>query len=349
MRSRLNMPICAAVLAAAMLLVCADTARAAATETFVPTTIHYPGSTSTAARGINNSGDVVGTFVCAAACINPQTGEISAAGTHGFLFQDGVYTRIDVPADGRTQTVARGIGVQGIIVGHYTAAGVQHGFAYFLGSYIYPIDVPAELFDHPDSPARHTLAVRISSQGDIVGCFHEDNIAMTTMHGFLLRRGTFSALSTPHHKGDTTSRDPDTMNNGVAATGEMVGYYSSSGVSYIANKTNAIATTFTFEGGLFTLAWDVNAGGEIVGVRGDNAADTVGVPVNPRGFLRTRDGVYRTLEVQGAAGTQVFGINDRHFIVGQYTDVSGTHGFVYRLNKRGHDDHDGRDEPDGDE
>jgi len=308
------------------------TARAAATETFVPTTIHYPGSTSTAARGINNGGDVVGTYVCAAACVNPLTGEISAAGTHGFLLQDSVYTRIDVPADGRTQTVARGIGVQGIVVGHYTAAGVQHGFAYFLGRYIYPIDVPAELFDHPDSPARHTLAVRISPQGDIVGCFHEDNMAMTTMHGFVLRSGTFTGLSTPHYPGDTTSRDPDTMNNGVAATGEMVGYYSSSGVSYIANRKNAIATTFTFEGGLFTLAWDVNAEGEIVGVRGDNAANTVGVPVNPRGFLRTRDGQYRTLEVQGAASTQVFGINDRHFIVGQYADVSGTHGFVYRLN-----------------
>ena len=332
MRSRFHMPTRAAVLAAAMLIVCMGTARAAATETFVPTTIHYPGSTSTAARGINNGGDVVGTYVCAAACINPLTGEISAAGTHGFLLQDSVYTRIDVPADGRTQTVARGIGVQGIVVGHYTAAGVQHGFAYFLGRYIYPIDVPAELFDHPDSPARHTLAVRISPQGDIVGCFHEDNMAMTTMHGFVLRSGTFTGLSTPHYPGDTTSRDPDTMNNGVAATGEMVGYYSSSGVSYIANRKNAIATTFTFEGGLFTLAWDVNAEGEIVGVRGDNAANTVGVPVNPRGFLRTRDGQYRTLEVQGAASTQVFGINDRHFIVGQYADVSGTHGFVYRLN-----------------
>jgi uncharacterized membrane protein len=332
MRSRFHMPTRAAVLAAAMLIVCMGTARAAATETFVPTTIHYPGSTSTAARGINNGGDVVGTYVCAAACVNPLTGEISAAGTHGFLLQDSVYTRIDVPADGRTQTVARGIGVQGIVVGHYTAAGVQHGFAYFLGRYIYPIDVPAELFDHPDSPARHTLAVRISPQGDIVGCFHEDNMAMTTMHGFVLRSGTFTGLSTPHYPGDTTSRDPDTMNNGVAATGEMVGYYSSSGVSYIANRKNAIATTFTFEGGLFTLAWDVNAEGEIVGVRGDNAANTVGVPVNPRGFLRTRDGQYRTLEVQGAASTQVFGINDRHFIVGQYADVSGTHGFVYRLN-----------------
>src|SRR6266850_3244895 len=345
MQSRFHVPTCAA-LAAAMLLVCVGTARAAATETFVPTTVHYPGSTSTAARGINNSGDIVGTYLCAAACINPLTGEMSAAGTHGFVLQDGVYTRIDVPADGRTATNARGIGEQGIIVGHYTVAGVQHGFAYFLGRYIYPIDAPADTFDHPDFPVRHTLPVRISARGDIVGCIHEDNMTMTTMHGFLLRRGTWTALSTPHSAGDTTSRDPDTMSNGVADAGEIVGFYFSSGVSYITNRNNAIATTFTFEGGLFTLAWDVNANSEIVGVRGDNAANSVGVPVNPRGFLRTRDGHYRTLEVQGAASTQVFGINDRRSIVGQYTDVTGTHGFVYRLkrNNQGDDDRDGRDE-----
>ncbi|PYR24832.1 MAG: hypothetical protein DMF92_21745, partial [Acidobacteria bacterium] len=101
-----------------MLLACAATASAATTETFVPTTVHYPGSTSTAARGINDSRDIVGTYFCAAPCVNPQTAEVSAAGTHGFLLQDGVYTRIDVPAEGRTATTARGIGEHGVIVGH---------------------------------------------------------------------------------------------------------------------------------------------------------------------------------------------------------------------------------------
>ena len=347
MQSRFHVPTCAAF-AAAMLLVCSGVARAATTETFVPTTIDYPGSTSTTARGINNNGDVVGTYVCATACINPLTGEISAAGTHGFLLQDGVYTRIDVPAAGRTQTIARGIGVQGIVVGHYTVAGVQHGFAYFLGRYIYPIDAPAETFDHPDFPVRHTLPVRISARGDIVGCIHEDGMTMTTMHGFLLRRGEWTTLSTPHFAGDTTSHDPDTMNNGVADAGNTVGFYLTAGVSYITNRNNAIATTFTFEGGLFTLAWDVNAEGEIVGVRGDNAANTVGVAVKPHGFLRTRDGHFRTLDVQGAMNTQVFGLSDCRSIVGQYTDATGTHGFVYRL-KRDDRGHDGRDEHDSDE
>src|SRR5712664_3807459 len=94
----------AVVLAVVMLLVCVSATWAAKTETFVPTTIQYPGSTSTAARGINNSGDIVGTYTCAVACINPVTGETSTPGTHGFLLQDGVYTRIDVP--GARATVA---------------------------------------------------------------------------------------------------------------------------------------------------------------------------------------------------------------------------------------------------
>src|SRR6266446_6292223 len=232
----------AAVLAVVMLLVCVSAAWAAKTETFVPTTIQYPGSTSTTARGINKSGDIVGTYVCAAACVNPMTGETSPPGTHGFLLQDGVYTRIDVP--GGTGTVARGISERGTIVGHYNVGAVTHGFAYFEGFYLNPIDVPAEDFDHPASPLRDTLPVRIASNGEIVG------------------------------------------------------FYLSSGVSYVA-KRNVIATTFTFEGNLFTLAWDVNARGDIVGVHGDNQANTVGAPVKPHGFLRTKDGEYRSLDVQG--------------------------------------------------
>src|SRR3989454_3486762 len=192
----------AAVLAVAMSLVSVSEAWAAKTETFVPTTIQYPGSTSTGARGINNKGDIVGTYVCAVACVNPVTGETSTPGTHGFLLQDGVYTRIDVP--GATATVTRGIGEQRMIVGQYAVGAVTHGFAYFAGSYLYPIDVPAEAFDHPGSPLRNTVAVRISPEGDIVGCFHEDGQTMTTMHGWLLHNGKLSVLVTPHSADDRT-------------------------------------------------------------------------------------------------------------------------------------------------
>ena len=315
------------------LLQTAGSVRAATTETFVPTMIDFPGASTTIARGINNSGDIVGTYLCSVSAGCTLTESAASAGSHGFLLQDGVYTRIDVP--GGTGTVARGISDQGIIIGHYNVSGVTHGFAYRDGEYTYLIDVPASLFDNPSSTARHTLPVRISPQGDIVGCFHEGNATMTTMHGWLLRNGTFTALATPHFAGDTTSRDPDTMNNGIAPTGEIVGFYISMGVSYFADS-NGIVNTFTFDGNRFTLAWDVNARGDIVGVVGDNQAETLGGPSNPRGFLRSKDGEYRALEVQGAAATQVFGINARREIVGQYTDGTGTHGFVYQVGRGNH-------------
>ena len=95
------------------------------------------------------------------------------------------------------------------------------------------------------------------------------------------------------------------------------------------------------------MGWDVNARGDIVGVHGDNQANTVGSPVHPHGFLRTKDGEYRTLDVQGAISTQVFGINVLRDIVGTYTDATGTHGFVYRLKLDDQrDDEDERDDRD---
>ena len=320
---------------AAVLLACAGSAWSVPTQIFTPTTINYPGSTSTAARGINDRGEIVGTYSCAAACINPVNGETSTAGGHGFLLKDGVYTRIDVP--GGIATVVRGISKQGIVVGHYNVGPVTHGFAYFGGRYVYPIDVPAELFDNPGSPLRDTLIVRISPTGDLVGCFHEDAQTMTTMHGWLLHKGRFTKLATPHSPGDNTSHDPDTMNNGIVPNGEIVGFYLSSGVSYIADE-DGIVTTFTFPDNRFTLAWDVNAQGDVVGVHGDNPAHTIGIPVPPSGFLRTQRGDYFDLKVQGATSTQVFGINSRRQIVGQFTDATGTHGFVYGLEGENRDD-----------
>ena len=111
-----------------VLLVGGGTTLSAVTiQPIVPAQVlDYPGATSTQARGINNPGDVVGTFVCAAPCTNPLTGELSTAGTHGFLLQNGVYSRIDVP--GASATIPRGISANGTVVGQYTAAGViDHG------------------------------------------------------------------------------------------------------------------------------------------------------------------------------------------------------------------------------
>jgi len=68
------------------------------------------GSNDAHANGINNAGDIVGTY-----------------GTHSYLEHNGVFTNIDVP--GATQTAATDINNAGQIVGVYwDAAGRGHGY-----------------------------------------------------------------------------------------------------------------------------------------------------------------------------------------------------------------------------
>ena len=53
------------VLSVLFLVAGVSTASVITPQAFVPTTINYPGATSTQARGINNPGEVVGTYTCA--------------------------------------------------------------------------------------------------------------------------------------------------------------------------------------------------------------------------------------------------------------------------------------------
>src|SRR5262249_14128948 len=157
-------------------------------------------------------------------------------------------------------------------------------------------------------------------------------LTMPTMHGWVKGLdGEFRALMTPHSPNDTTSRDPDTMNNGISATGEIVGIYLTMGLSYTADE-GGILTTFAVDDFYSTHAYGVNARGDVVGFFGTNPMGAQ--PVSPRGFLRTKKGNYQGYVIQGASVTQIWGINDSGDIVGQYTDGTGTHGFVYGVTDR---------------
>ena len=81
------------------------------------TTIDVPGSTSTYAFGINNSGQVVGIYDCG--------GGVEC----GYLLTGGTYSAIDVPGSSYTQ--ASGINNGGDVVGTYGCCGTrgtEYGF-----------------------------------------------------------------------------------------------------------------------------------------------------------------------------------------------------------------------------
>jgi uncharacterized membrane protein len=121
------------------------------------TTLNYPGALASKATGINNQGDVVGSYFAAGA-------------QHGFLLSGGVYTTVDPP--GALFPEAWGINDSGQIVGVYQSSfGVYHGYIKN-GSTYTPIDVPN---------ASDTQAYAISNDGRIVGVY-EDGAGL---HGFL--------------------------------------------------------------------------------------------------------------------------------------------------------------------
>jgi len=93
---------CASALAAVALVATASAAEAQ----YAYTKIMYPGSTWTEASGINDVGQVVGTYT--------DTAGIA----HGFLYQNGVYTKMDYP--GKAHNYAFGINDAGTIVGSFS-------------------------------------------------------------------------------------------------------------------------------------------------------------------------------------------------------------------------------------
>jgi hypothetical protein len=76
------------------------------------TQIHFPNSAGTIARGINDSGDVVGFYIVV------TNRSPFAIAVHAFVLSKGIYTSFDVP--GATGTIANGINEEGEIAGSYT-------------------------------------------------------------------------------------------------------------------------------------------------------------------------------------------------------------------------------------
>jgi probable HAF family extracellular repeat protein len=124
-----------------------------------------PGSTSTGAAGINNAGQIVGSY-------NDSTGR-----RHGFLDTSGVFTTLDFP--GSTFTAPTGINNLGQIVGFYSG-GV---FLYANGTFS---NLPIAASDFP-FPFNWPGQVAINDSGQIVGTTADD-------HGFLYANGQLTFL-----------------------------------------------------------------------------------------------------------------------------------------------------------
>lgn len=165
------------------------------------TTIDYPGSLGTRLQGINDKGDVVGTYL----------GTGGSLDWHAFKWSRGTATRI-FSTEPSTYSKGYGINNNGQIVGYVvgdqgpTAFGVSPQ-----GSYT--------LLAPPN--ATFSGAYGVNDAGDIVG--------NAGTHGFLLHNGVFNLFDAPSPRQPTGTVAYSINNAGqiIGAVGEFVGFFTS--------------------------------------------------------------------------------------------------------------------------
>jgi hypothetical protein len=139
----------------------------ASSQTFNYTSFQVPGSSHTAALGLNNSGEIVGDFV-------------SNGHQAGFLYSGGNFQTIACPNAG--STIAQGINDNGVIVGSCDPTGSAQGFIYQNGTYSY--------LSYPGS--FRTFLYGVNNLGDVVGVYQ---LSDYRQFGFAYSNGAFKTFS----------------------------------------------------------------------------------------------------------------------------------------------------------
>jgi uncharacterized membrane protein len=213
-------------------------------------------------------------------------------------------TVFDAPGvSGFIGTQALGINPHGDIVGVYVTNGLNtHGFLLRKGKFT-TIDAPGASFPPPPTSGG-TGASGINPQGDIVGSYNDSS---GNIHGFLLRKGTFTVIDAP----GSNFTGPSAIN----PRGDIVGLYfdSSPGAhGFLLSKSKF--STIDVPGAVYTDASGINPQGDIVGF----FIESSGLG---HGFLLSH-GAFTTIDVPGGipGSTQALGINPQGSIVGTYAD-----------------------------
>ena len=158
--------------------------------------LHVPNTpmASTSPAGINNHGDIVGSYddPC---CI---TGSPEIA-FHGFLYSKGTYVTIDVP-NAVGHTIGSGLNDNGAIIGEYfdSSNSNSQGFLYSGGLFT--------TINHPTGNA--TELSGINNNGAIIGSYGDSS----GFHGFLYIGGIFTDINYP---GAAQTQPTQINNSGV--------------------------------------------------------------------------------------------------------------------------------------
>lgn len=226
----------------------------AQSNTYTFNSIDFPTASSTSLFGINNSGQIVGTY------------SVDGVTTHGFLLSNGQFTTIDAPIANVTGTFLSGINNSGVIVGTYVS-GKDSGFVLTGGQFSsvsFPSASCAPVFCTAGA-ILNTILRGVNDAGQIVGFYQSDRLTPLppspalgfAVHGFLLAAGNYVQLDFPGAS--------QTLTNGINNLGQIVG--------------NSSSGAFLFSGGTFSSlpfpgATAINNVGTIIGNKFDSSLNS---------------------------------------------------------------------------
>jgi uncharacterized membrane protein len=254
--------------------------------------IDVPGAAATTPNGINNHGEIVGTYL--SALVNTEI--------HGFILRNGVFRTINFPG-AKLGTDAFGVNNHGWIVGDYFVNDLNGGHGYVaVNGEFRPLNFP---------DASETAALGINDSGEIVGDYINPG---GDQHGFRLKDGHFTKIDFPRASG--------TVANSINNAGEIGGFYF---------DTNGVTHGFLLSRGMFlTIDFPGASSDDVSGISSvDTAVGGYVLPNgNGNGYLLRR-GVFHVIAYPGAAlGSHANGVNDKGGVVGDYVDSQFvTHGF----------------------
>jgi probable HAF family extracellular repeat protein len=253
----------------------------AQTNSYTFTKINVPGSVYTEATGVNNSGQVVGTY------------QDAGGFTHGFSYNGTSFTTIDYPATGYNYVF--GVNAAGQMVGGYSVSnplGPYHGFIYHNG-----------VFTEFDYPLRETDGRGINNLGQIVGIYNQG--FGTPDHGFYKDGDNYASLDYPGASKTYTFGINDlgvVTGTWVDALNRLRGYWHFGGIYTLLNYPGA---SQTYIGG-------INNSNTMAGWSQQGTLKTSFVLKSLASFRSF------TVPFPGATATLARAINDSNQVVGSY-------------------------------
>lgn len=267
-------------------------ALAASSASFeILATFDYPGATYTFASGINDNGDVAGTYTAASGAVR------------GYVrFSNGRLSRpIIDPNEQNHYTLIDGINNLKTLCGYYLSMGLNHSFL-----------LSGSTFTEITTDALETLVNGVNDAGNICGITTHPDAAFVTIGG------TSTLFQVPGSSYNLAS--------GINNLDQCVGFYvvgTTTEAGFRRDADGTLTYPISVPGSTNTSLSGINDTGSMVGAMVDTTGGHA-VFFQPSGMSTVYD-------YPGATGTSFSGINNKGLICGSYGDATGSHSFIVRV------------------